>query len=198
MTTPPGRIALRRQLLSRRDAMHPAERSEKSLALAKKLCAQPSVFQRSILFIYCSYRSEVETGEIIRCAIEQGKIVCVPLTVPATRQLQAIAIRDPQADLAPGYKGIPEPAGFPSNGPVISGCIEVAIIPGVGFDRRGHRLGYGAGYYDRFLALEAPQALRIGLAYSCQVLAELPAEPHDVPMDMLITEEDIYFWPRTA
>ena len=178
--------------------MHPAERSEKSLALATKLCAQPDVLQRSILFIYCSYRSEVATGEIVRCAIEQGKTVCVPLTVPATRQLQAIAIRDPRTDLAPGYKGIPEPNGFPSNSPVLPGCIEVAIIPGVGFDRRGHRLGYGAGYYDRFLALEAPQALRIGLAYSCQVVAELPAEPHDVPMDMLITEEDVYFWPRTA
>ena len=189
---------MRYQLLRRRDAIQPAERSEKSRIIAKKLFALPEVMQRSIQFVYCSYRSEVETGLIIRDAIVQGKTVCVPLTLPATRQLQAIAIHDPQTDLAPGYKGIPEPITRAAKELIAPCALEIALVPGIGFDLRGHRLGYGAGYYDRFLALEAPEALRIGLAYACQVVPELPAEPHDVPMDMLITEENIYTWPRKA
>ena len=169
-----------------------------SLVITTTLCQLPVFAERLTPFIYCSYRSEVETTGILHWALARKKRVSVPLTLPATRQLQARVISDPQIDLAPGYRGIPEPLAQTDKNLVEPGSLEVAIIPGVGFDRRGHRLGYGAGYYDRFLALEAPQALRIGLAYTCQLVPELPTEPHDVPMDILITETNTYTWSRAA
>lgn len=198
MTAYPERTILRRQLLSTRDALRPEERFKKSLAITNTLCQLPDFRERLAVFIYCSYRSEVETLKIMHRALAQKKRVSVPLTIPATKQLQARAISDPQMDLAPGYKGIPEPFTQTEKNLIEPMTLEVAIIPGVGFDHNGHRLGYGAGYYDRFLALEAPQALRIGLAYSCQVVPALPAEPHDVPMDILITETTLHSWPRSV
>lgn len=76
--------------------------------------------------------------------------------------------------------------------------IDVAIIPGAVFDRCGHRLGYGGGFYDRFLARMAPQATRIGLAFSCQVVDQIPSLPHDVPMDLVITEQEVLTWSRVS
>mgnify|MGYP003590435843 FL=1 len=111
--------------------------------------------------------------------------------------MAAVRITNPNQDLIPGYKGIPEPdpqlahaRSLPAN------SLEVVIIPGAVFDRRGYRLGYGGGYYDRFLALEAPQALRIGLAFDLQLVEHLPNEIHDIPMDILVTERQSLSWPR--
>lgn len=72
--------------------------------------------------------------------------------------------------------------------------IEVAVLPGLAFDRRGYRLGYGGGCYDRFLSRYAPQALRVGLAFSCQLVETLPTEAHDVPLHFLVTEKEILSW----
>jgi 5-formyltetrahydrofolate cyclo-ligase len=73
--------------------------------------------------------------------------------------------------------------------------IEVAVIPGTVFDRNGHRLGYGMGFYDRFL-VRAPKAIRIGLAFSGQVVERLPTQAHDIHMDIIVTEEGVMVWPE--
>ena len=133
-----------------------------------------------------------------RCLAE-GKSVSVPLTVPQQSELLAVAITNPAADLSPGYKGIPEP--IPSLADlqrVTPQSIDIAIIPGAVFDRSGYRLGYGGGYYDRFLVKKAPQAYRIGLAFSLQLVNRIPALSHDAPLDMLITEKEVFVWPRSG
>ena len=133
-----------------------------------------------------------------RCLAE-GKSVSVPQTVPQQSELLAVAITNPATDLAPGYKGIPEP--IPSLAElrrVNPQSIDIAIIPGAVFDRSGYRLGYGGGYYDRFLVKKAPQAYRIGLAFSLQLVNRIPALSHDAPLDMLITEKDVFVWPRSG
>ncbi len=110
--------------------------------------------------------------------------------------MRAVRIDDVESDLICGYKGIPEPR---DRSRIVSpASIEVALIPGVVFDRCGNRLGYGAGFYDRFLTLEAPQAIRIGLAFSCQLAEKIPSLPHDVPMDMVVTEEALLTWNRDS
>ena len=166
--------------------------------ISETLVALP-IFQKSQhLFIYCSYQSEVETLPLLQHCLAAGKTVCVPLTVPEQTKLLAIAITDPVAELSPGYKGIPEPVPLLVERRSLSPrSIEIAIIPGAVFDRAGHRLGYGGGYYDRFLAQAAPQAVRIGLAFSRQVVHRIPALPHDIPMDMLVTEKEVLVWPRS-
>jgi 5-formyltetrahydrofolate cyclo-ligase len=137
-------------------------------------------------FMYCSYQSEVETMGLLQRCLQAGKTVSVPLTVPDRSRMLAVAITDPAADLALGYKGILEPMRHTAKEHAVSlACIDVAIIPGAVFDRCGHRLGYGGGYYDRFLAA-SPRAVRIGLAFSLQVTEAIPVQSHDIPWIYLL------------
>ena len=97
--------------------------------------------------------------------------------------------------LAPGFQGIPEPVFHPDR-VFAPEALDVVVLPGLLFDRNGNRLGYGGGYYDRFLATQAPQALRVGLAFARQLAdAPIPAEPHDMRLDMLVTEAEILRFP---
>ena len=190
---------LRRRMLEQRGQLGVEQRSEMERALLQRLCALPAIQKAGVFFGYCSYRSEVGTGELINQLLRLGKTVCVPLCHPADMSMAAVRINDPHMDLLPGYKGIPEPRPqLASRQSIAATSLEVVIIPGVVFDRRGYRLGYGGGYYDRFLALQAPQALRIGLAFDLQLVDHLPNADHDVPMDLLVTERQWLSWPRPA
>jgi len=142
----------------------------------------------STLFIYVDFRSEVETLELIKSCLSQGKRVAVPLVDASAVHMIPLLIKDPARDLVPGYYDIPEPDPRKSL-PVAPGEIDAAIIPGSVFDTNGGRLGYGGGYYDRFLVNDAPQAKRIGFAFEVQVVEKVPMLPHDQPLDILITEK---------
>jgi 5-formyltetrahydrofolate cyclo-ligase len=97
-------------------------------------------------------------------------------------------IRRPE-DLAPGYRGIPEPGSDAALVPAAS--VDVFAVPGVLFGRDGSRLGRGGGHYDRLLAEARPEALRVGVCYSDRVRAELPVEAWDQPVDLIITEQGV-------
>ena len=190
---------LRRRMLEQRGQLRVEQRSEMEGELFQRLYALPAIQKAGVFFVYCSYRSEVGTGELIDQLLHLGKTVCVPLCDPATVSMAAVRITDPRMDLLPGYKGIPEPhRQLASTQSIAATNLEVVIVPGAVFDRRGYRLGYGGGYYDRFLALEAPQALRIGLAFDLQIVDHLPDAVHDVPMDIVVTERQWLSWPRPA
>ena len=187
----------RRIQLATRERISPTERARANRAITRNFFSLQHQDDAHLFFVYCSYRSEVGTYQLMQEAIGAGKEISVPVTLPLLGQMRAVAITDPLADLVSGFKGIPEPRDtICTSGRVDPKRIEVAVIPGVAFDLSGHRLGYGCGYYDKFLALEAPQACRIGLAYSCQVVDILPTEPHDIPMDILVTETEVYLWAR--
>jgi len=172
-------------------------RTTMSRQILEKLVTLP-IFKKNLFFIYCSYQSEVETLMLLRRCLDEGKSVCVPLAVPPQSELLAVTITDPSADLLPGYKGIPEPIpSLVERQRVCPQSIDIAIIPGAVFDRSGHRLGYGGGYYDRFLAHKAPQACRVGLAFSHQLVDRIPVLSHDIPLDMLVTENEVLVWPRS-
>jgi 5-formyltetrahydrofolate cyclo-ligase len=201
MTDSPSskRQLLRRQILNLRNQLRMEERTQLDRRLCRRALELPVVQNKQRFFVYCSYQSEVATGELIDQLLVMGKTVCVPLSDPATATMQAVLLTCPHTELVSGYKGIPEPASVlvperihpPEQ-------IEVAFIPGSVFDHQGYRLGYGGGYYDRFLALVAPQVLRIGLAYSFQVVARIPRLAHDVPMDLLVTENEVFSWSRNT
>lgn len=190
------RDRLRRFFLEQRDQLPLAERDAGSEQIFNTFVSLPLFQEKHIFFIYCHYRSEVRTIPLLARCLMMGKTVSVPLSQPQQAQMEAVVITDSIRDLSPGYLGIPEP--LVRDRMLLPASIEVAIIPGVVFDRYGHRLGYGMGFYDRFLALAAPQAIRIGLAFSCQLVDRIPAQPHDVPMDMVLTEQEVLSWPRSS
>lgn len=191
------RQQLRRRYLAQRSGLSPLDRRTCSRQITDGLMALPDFNSRQHVFIYCDYHSEVETLELIRRCLQAGKTVSVPLAQPDQSRMEAVVVVDPAVELAPGYKGIPEPLPSIVASRLFSAhLIEVAVIPGAVFDRRGYRLGYGGGYYDRFLSESAPQALRIGLAFSHQVIDALPILPHDVPVDILVTELEVLRWTR--
>ncbi len=184
---------LRKQVLARRDAQAPVLQHDKSLRIGRTLLDLPLLNNCTTLLIYVAFRSEVQTLPIITTLLESGKTVAVPLTLVREKRLRSIIIKDPKKDLSPGYCGIPEPKTSPIHNKTIDPTvIDLVIVPGSVFDRQGGRLGYGGGYYDRFLAMRAPQATRIALAYELQIVDKIHLEPHDQTMDMIITENSVY------
>lgn len=181
---------LRKKVLEARDLLSIAQRREKSRAAMKNFFNLPEVDHWAAFFIYVNFRSELQTMELIRKCLEQDRRVAVPLVEAATHAMIPLLIKDPGKDLKPGYYGIPEPDPRKCAG-IDAGEIDVAIIPGSVFDVHGGRLGYGGGYYDRFLVNEAPQARRIGFAYELQLVEKVPLQPHDQPLDILITESRV-------
>ena len=184
------RQRLRKEILGARDLMDAGERHEKSNAAMQNFWSLPEMKHWSTLFIYVNFRSELETLELINRCLGQGIRVAVPLVEAATYSMIPFLIQDPEKDLVPGYYDIPEPD--PEKCLRVTGReIDAAVIPGSVFDINGGRLGYGGGYYDRFLVNDAPQAKRIGLAFEMQIVENVPVEPHDQPLDILVTEKRI-------
>ena len=184
------RHSLRKQILGARDLLSASERLDKSSSATQNFWSLPEMQYWSTLFIYVHFRSELETLELIHRCLSEGKRVAVPLVDASTVSMIPLLIKDPEKDLVPGYYGIPEPDPQKSLR-VAAREIDAAVIPGSVFDIHGGRLGYGGGYYDRFLVNDAPQAKRIGLAFEMQVVEQVPVQPHDQPLDILVTEKRI-------
>ncbi|MCX6699822.1 MAG: 5-formyltetrahydrofolate cyclo-ligase [Methanomicrobiales archaeon] len=138
------------------------------------------------VMVYVSKPAEVDTMPLIRHLLQKGVRVVVPIIERETRTLRLSCLKDPD-DLVISTFFVPEPIG--NEIPVRGEELEVIIVPLLAFDRTGHRLGYGAGYYDRFLSLY-PQAKKIGAAFSCQEIRSVPADDNDVAMDMIVTERE--------
>lgn len=182
------RETLRRQARATRDGLDEATRRVLSSRIAERVLEMPEFVRAERFLLYAAFRGEVETAGLRAALLARGKVVCLPLAVPETKGMRAVRV-DGGVELAPGFQGIPEPRGgrdFPPED------LDVVVVPGLLFDRQGNRLGYGGGYYDRFLADRAPRALRVGLGFACQVAeGGIPAEPHDARLDVLVTEEGV-------
>lgn len=188
-----NRNSWRHKILAGRDRLSPAELVEKSGRIADRLFSVEEISEAHVFFIYIHFRSEVQTLDIVRRFLAEGNTVTVPLTMANESRLLAVRITDPQNQLEPGYCTIPEPVpGLVPKSVVDPAKIDVVIVPGSVFDRFGGRLGYGGGYYDRFLDQEAAGALRIGLAFELQLVDQVPLESHDQLMDFVVTEKKIY------
>jgi len=187
------RNSLRKSKLAARDLMEPALRKEKSNRICALLAAHPIVIDADHLFVYVDFRSEVETMDLIRDLIAAGKTISVPVTLLEQSRLQAIQLTNPDTQLMPGCYGIPEPTPDQiAKATVDPQTIDTVLIPGSVFDTGGGRLGYGGGYYDRFLTESAPRAARVGVAFELQLVDQVPMESHDQYMDVLVTEQQIY------
>jgi 5-formyltetrahydrofolate cyclo-ligase len=177
------KTALRREALARRDSIPPPVRRAKDSMIKGRLMGLREFEDARRVLLYASFRSEVSTGGIITEAIGMGKEVCLPRSDPETCTLSIHPIKGFE-DLSPGYMGIPEPTAPARVG---TGDMDIVIIPGVAFDARGGRLGYGKGFYDRTLKdLKIPF---VALAYEEQITGEIPLKEHDVTVDIIITDQ---------
>lgn len=195
ISTPPD---VRSEVLAQRDKLSGEQRREKSRQIAAALLSSEALLSSTTIFIYVSFRSEVETLAIISELLERGKIVTVPLTRVTQKRLDIVRIKNLETDLIPGYCGIPEPhAELAAAATIPTSELDLIVLPGSVFDERGGRYGYGGGYYDRLLA-EVPETLRCGLAYELQIKTKLDLQPHDQLLDHVITEQRIITPPRRA
>ena len=183
-----AKLALRREMLARRDALSADARVAAGASIVARLSRLPSFAAARTVLLTLPFRSEWDTLPLVRQALAEGKRVAVPRVNTVTRMLDLRAIADPERDVGPGHHGIPEP--LPHCPEVNPAAIDWVLVPGVTFDRSGQRLGYGGGYYDRLLPLLSPNAARIAGAFDLQIVERVPAGPHDVTVQAIVTPSE--------
>jgi len=179
--------------LDARKKLTPDEICSKSAAICSKLLALWDFEQAGLVMAYMDFRNEVSTGDFIRESIRRGKRLALPVVANAggrARELLAYEISSIDGDLKEGAYGIYEPDPGKTK-KADTAEIDFIVVPCVAFDTSKFRVGYGAGYYDRFMKKLRPGCTRIGLAFDLQLADKIPAETHDVALDMIITENRI-------
>lgn len=180
--------ALRKEIYALRDSLTSAEIAAKSGAVAGQLEKLPFYREAGTIMFFLSFRSEVATRGMVEKNLEQGKRVLAPKMSPRERVLIPSQLLDLEKDLVLGYFDVPEPRPEALR-PVEPAEIDLLIVPGVAFDLRGNRLGYGGGYYDRFFERLRPEVPLVAIAFELQIVPRVPTEPWDRRMDWLVTEE---------
>lgn len=183
---------IKNQVLKLRDGLSEIKQQQHSRDISERVLRMDLVQQAATVFIYVDFRSEVKTKSLIKTLLKTGKRVVVPVTLVKEKDLLPIAIFDLDNDLAPGYASIPEPIeDIRQTNYVAPETIDLIFLPGSVFDERGGRMGYGGGFYDRFVSNRAPQAYRIGLCYEIQMVEKAPLQEHDELLDGIVTEKRI-------
>ncbi len=176
---------MRKKLLAARHAIFPQDKKEANTMIFEKLISLHQWQDAKTVCMYISLPDEVDTHSVLEILMQWKKTVVVP-RVLSGGSLSLHVVSSPN-DLMPGAFGVLEPKE--SCPIVLPDLIDLFIIPGVAFDRHGHRLGWGKGHYDRLLQnIVAP---RIALAYAIQVIAEVPCSSYDVSVSTIITEKEI-------
>lgn len=170
--------------------MDPAERDEAAEAIASHVLAVPVIARAGRVGCYLSMASEPGTGPLIAQMHARGIEVLVPVSLD-DHTLDWV-LHDPAAPTATSSLGIPEPSG-PRLGPDALTTCAAVIVPALAVDHAGHRLGRGAGYYDRALAHVAAPVC--ALVFTHELLPEVPHEPHDIPVDMAVTPAGLFRVP---
>lgn len=175
---------LRKKFLKLLRNQEEEERVIKSRAIQKRLFAMPEFQRAQHILFYASFDGEVETINMMQEAQRLGKKIVLPIILKDQRQIIPSLVENLSQELKEGPYGVKQP---------LKECrldltkIGLAIVPGVAFDKRNHRLGRGAGYYDRFLKTIPPEIPTVGLAFDFQILDRLPHQEHDIPVSFVLT-----------
>ncbi len=177
---------IRKRIRTLRKEMNPDEVCKKSGRIAEQVLHTTAFKEAELVLLYADFQNEVQTGLLAEESWKAGKRVAYPKVVGNEMEFYLIS---EYAQLTPGAMNIPEPAtdcekiiSFPEN--------TLMIMPGVAFDENLNRVGYGGGYYDRFLD-KHPDLVRIAISYELQLCDNIPVEPTDYKPHMLITEKEI-------
>ena len=178
---------LRKRILSIRNNMPGEDVVNNSRIIRDKIIGLDVYKQSKVIFIYMDFKNEVMTSDLIKHMLSEKKRVVVPYTDTISTVLIPSEITG-ESDLKLNSFGYSEPKKV---SPVNIEEIDLVIVPGLVFDKNLNRIGFGKGYYDRILNKLKASARKVAVAHDFQVLEEIPAEEHDVKMDMIITEKSI-------
>ena len=189
MLKPSQKSNLRATVLARRDAIPEQQRWMRSEVISRKVQALPEFAAAKVVMAYMSMGSEFDTRPLVEAVLQRGAQLVLPRVDKATKTLALYAVCDLQHDLKSGVWGIREPD--PARCKVVPlSQVDLILMPGAVFDRERRRLGYGGGFYDKMLALPERHALTVAAAFDEQMVLCVPTEPHDIPVDILVTDHD--------
>jgi 5-formyltetrahydrofolate cyclo-ligase len=180
---------IRKEILKKRDFLPVAVHFEKSLEIVSRLFNIHEIIKAKSIFTYVSFRSEVITHGMINSFIGQGKVISVPFVDMKKKSMTPSRIESFKNDLVPGSMGILEPPAEKIN-PISADEIDIIILPGTAFNEKGCRIGYGGGFYDRFL--QKSKVRSYALAFDFQLVDEVPFNPKfDMRVDYIVTEKRV-------
>jgi 5-formyltetrahydrofolate cyclo-ligase len=187
------KAALRRRMRDRRDALVNGELERRSARVMERVMGLGAYQRARSRLLFCSFGSEVLTDALIDETLESGAELLLPRVKGPEETLALHAVCDPEADLAPGCFGIDEP--------ICDRCperslndIDFVLVPGLAFDRRGGRLGYGGGFFDYILNVRTDlvqSGAAVAVAFSCQIAEEVPVAGWDVRVPLIATEDEL-------
>ena len=192
------RVRLRQTMLAKRRALEPDARRAASAAAQNALLRSQAWRAARTVFLYCATRNETDTDMLLSAALREGKILLLPKCDPARPGVMRAAPCLALERLVPGKFGILEPADLDDGETRDIPEPDLIVVPGVAFDRFGGRLGYGGGYYDRFIAGLAGSPFLAGLAYAFQVVDALPLEPWDMSVHALCLDAGFFPCPLSG
>jgi 5,10-methenyltetrahydrofolate synthetase len=192
-----AKTALRAAQVAARDGLTPEQRAAATAAIVARVRSLPAWQRAQCVLSYMAFGSELDLGVLHRELLLQGRLLVAPRVPAQGRALELRQVADLAQDLAPSRWGIPEPQ--PERCPLVDPAqIDLVLVPGLAFDRWGNRLGYGAGFYDRLFQRLSPSALRVACLQDALMVDRVPAEAHDVPVDLLVTESMALVCQREA
>jgi len=183
-----SKILIRKRLRETLAGMTEPQRHGKSVAACAYITASPEFRNASVVMVYLPLPLEVDVSGIALRAWQAGKTVCVSKVSWDQRRMLPTEIKSLTSGLTTSQHGVREPA---SGNPIPVDMIDMVIVPGLGFSEKGHRIGRGMGFYDRFLGQSEFLGVSCGVAFAEQMVAELPALDHDIPLAMLATDQGI-------
>ena len=174
---------IKESVLEKRNSLSKQEVFERSKKIEKNLIDIDNYKKSKVVMFFVSFNSEVNTHDMIKNSLK-NKTVVIPKLI--NKDIEPSVIIDFDSLIA-GKFGILEPIEIMK---IAYKNIDLILVPGIVFDKEGHRIGYGFGYYDKFLR-KAPKAIKIGLAFDFQVIDKIPREMHDMPVDLIVTDERV-------
>lgn len=182
---------IRKHILAIRNEMPFTVREEKSRAIMKALFLMPLYLDSDTILTYVNYKSEVNTTDLVNKALADGKRVFAPRVSGETMEFYQLT---EMKDLKEGYQGIREPSGGLAFETESDTGHTLMLMPGAVFDENCHRIGYGKGFYDKYLNRISESGIAVptlALCFECQVLSEIPSETHDIRPQMILTEKKL-------
>ena len=181
---------IRKHMLKQRDMIDKIQKQKWDNEIFNKVINSEYYKKAKTIFLFVSFKSEVDTHKLIEYAINDNKEICVPKIETKEKGIELYKITGFD-DLKVGYYNVLEP--IEGSQKISSENIDLILMPGLAFDREGGRVGYGGGYYDKFLKeSEKNRVKRIAIAYNCQLLDKVPMDENDMKIDGIITNEKIY------
>ena len=181
---------IRKNISKERDLLSQDEINKKSQAIRETFLKTNLYKEAQSIFSFISFGSEVDTHPLAKQILQDGKKLGVPYTIPKSRDMIVAGIQDFQRDLESGYYGILAPRKNELD-LLEAKNIDLVIVPGLAFDNKGYRVGYGGGYYDTFLAKIRKDTIKVGISFDLQLIEKCPINQFDIPVDFIVTESGI-------